>query len=354
MKIGIAGAGLLGRITAIELLDRGHEIELFDKGESDGATSCGYAGAGMLAPYAELGVAEPIIHMLGMDAIPLWKKLTEQLDLHIYFQSEGSLIVAHHQDRHELDDLHRKIMRRLPSPIGVEWLDDQGVRQLEPELHKFARALYLPFEAQVSPRDFYTASTAWLQTRTTWHVSTHIEDVGGRTITTKNKAHTFDLVVDCRGIGGKQHHPSLRGVRGELIHLHAPDVQIQRPVRLMHPRYPLYIVPRPNHNYLVGATSIESNDMSPISVQSALELLSAAFSLHAGFAEARITELVTHCRPGLEDNLPKVVIQPGLMAVNGLFRHGYLVAPALAKLVADRIDGKDGSRYQNLICETKS
>ena len=68
-----------------------------------------------------------------------------------------------------------------------------------------------------------------------------------------------------------------------MIRLHAPEVSLRRPVRLMHPRYPLYIAPKPDHVFVIGATEIESEDTSPASVRSTLELLSAAYSLHSGF-----------------------------------------------------------------------
>jgi len=87
-------------------------------------------------------------------------------------------------------------------------------------------------------------------------------------------------------MGARDAFPQLRGVRGELIHVHAPDVDITRPVRLMHPRYSIYVVPRAGHRYVIGATSIESDDMKAITVQSTLELLSSAFSISSGFSEA--------------------------------------------------------------------
>ncbi len=137
----------------------------------------------------------------------------------------------------------------------------------------------------------------------------------------------FDYVFDCRGLG----NPNTRGVRGELICCHAPEVNIQRPIRLMHPRYKIYIVPRTNQHYVIGASEIESNDMSPISVRSCLELLSAAYSLHSGFAEARIVKMLTNCRPAYADNLPKIECVDGVISINGLYRHGYLLAPALVE-----------------------
>ena len=139
-----------------------------------------------------------------------------------------------------------------------------------------------------------------------------------------------DRVIDCRGLGAKPQWNALRGVRGEVIRVHAPEVALQRPTRLVHPRYPLYIAPKPGGVFVIGATEIESDDMSPASVRSTLELLSAAYAVHSGFAEARILEIATQCRPTLPDNLPAIrQVHPRVLQINGLYRHGFMIAPAV-------------------------
>ena len=108
-------------------------------------------------------------------------------------------------------------------------------------------------------------------------------------------------------------------------------MHLTRPVRLLHPRYQLYIVPKPNHEFVVGATQIESEDSSPVSVQSALELNSALYTLNPAFAEARIIEMQSNLRPALNDNRPQIQHEAGLIKVNGLYRHGYLLAPVVVQ-----------------------
>jgi len=95
----------------------------------------------------------------------------------------------------------------------------------------------------------------------------------------------------------------------------------------MHPRYPIYIAPKPNHQFVIGATEIESQDTGKVTVRSALELLSAAYTVHSGFAEGRIESLQSGLRPAFADNRPKVSIQDRVISINGLYRHGYLLAP---------------------------
>ena len=103
-----------------------------------------------------------------------------------------------------------------------------------------------------------------------------------------------------------------------------------QPIRFMHPRYGLYVAPRPNNIYIIGASEIYSNDYSAISVRSMLEFLTSAYYLHPAFAEARIIKTVTHCRPTFSDHLPKITYNRGYLAINGLYRHGFLIAPTLA------------------------
>ncbi|WP_251365519.1 hypothetical protein [Coxiella-like endosymbiont of Rhipicephalus sanguineus] len=54
-------------------------------------------------------------------------------------------------------------------------------------------------------------------------------------------------------------------------------------------------------------------------------------AFHRGFAEARIVETVTALRPALFDNLPRINWQHGLIAINGLYRHSFLLALGLIK-----------------------
>ena len=110
-------------------------------------------------------------------------------------------------------------------------------------------------------------------------------------------------------------------------------------MRLAHPRYPLYIAPHGDDQYVIGATEIESDAMHNVTVRSGLELLSALFSVHPGFAEAEILSMQASCRPAYPDNLPKIRVDPGVISINGLYRHGYLFAPPLIDDVGRYIDG---------------
>ena len=118
-------------------------------------------------------------------------------------------------------------------------------------------------------------------------------------------------------------------------------------MRLIHPRWPLYIVPRPEGRFLIGATTIESEDTGGVTVRSALELLTAAYAVHPAFGEARIVELGAGLRPAFPDHAPRIRIDGRHIAVNGLYRHGFLLAPALAELTVGYL--RDGTRNNEVM-----
>ena len=85
---------------------------------------------------------------------------------------------------------------------------------------------------------------------------------------------------------------------------------------------------------MIGATMIESADTGAVSARSAIELLSAAYALHPAFGEAEIVEMSADVRPAFPDNKPRVVERDGRIFVNGFYRHGFLLAPAMAARAA--------------------
>ncbi len=326
MHIAIVGVGLVGRVLALNLLNRGHTLTLFDKDNAYGEAAAGMAAAGMLALFAELETAESVIFEKGKRSIALWQGLLAQVGIEDAYQQTGSIITAHPQDYSELDHFIDTLKFKVKEAEEIELLDSARIKALEPDLEHHKKAFYIPHEGQVDAQRFMKASADYLLNHpdVTWHQERQIDDVNALT-------KEFDWVYDTRGLGAQEYIEGLRGVRGEVFWLEAPEVKITRPTRMLHPRYKIYIVPRPDDRYIIGATEIESEDMSPMSLRSSLELLSAVYSMHSGFAEARIIKCVTNCRPALNDNLPQITYHDKLTRINGLYRHGYLLAPAVVE-----------------------
>ncbi|HEY3596675.1 MAG TPA: FAD-dependent oxidoreductase [Paraburkholderia sp.] len=337
----VLGGGLCGRLVAWRLAGAGYRVALYERGDAAGTQSAAWVAAAMLAPLAEAASAEQLITRLGAASLETWPGILADLPEPVFFQRNGTLVVWHHTDRSEAPLFERRLRANAPA----EWLDGgllalsgAQVGAAEPALAgRFPQGWLLPHEGQLDNRQVLAALAAGLAERgVETHWNTPIDE---RTLPAAR------VTIDCRGLGAKPVLPTLRGIRGEVARVHAPGIGLARPVRLLHPRYPLYIAPKQNDLYVIGATEVEGEDMSPVSVRSALELLSAAFSVHPGFGEARILELNSQCRPTLPDHRPALVWDGALtLRVNGLYRHGYMIVPEVAdeavRFALELLDGR--------------
>ncbi|HEY0440503.1 MAG TPA: FAD-dependent oxidoreductase [Xanthobacteraceae bacterium] len=353
MSIGIAGAGLLGRLLAFQLAHRGHAVHVFDPApNAEARGAAGWTAAGMLSPVAELESADEGVFRLGLRSMELWPGILARLEVPVEFRCDGSLLLAHRGDegaaRRVVDLLARKMEALdprlrgndamvIPAQAGTQGVEGmapqalsiQQLGDLEPAVRGPGNAWLLPHEGRIhTVQAMQALATA---TRVVhWHWGHGIEQASPHTLRTVDATHRFDHVFDVRGTGARPQMP-VRGVRGEIFWLQAPGLALTRPLRLLHPRHRVYIVPRGPDLVIVGASEIESEDRSPVSVRSTVELLAAAHSVVPELAEARIVHSETNLRPALPDNLPRIEAEAGLTRINGLFRHGWLIAPALVE-----------------------
>ena len=307
--IAVIGAGIAGAWQALLFAKAGHAVTLHERGDDAMAHATSHWAGGMLAPWCESEVSEPLVSRLGLRSLALWREHAPDTSFN------GSLVVAHPRDRSDFERFARMTS-------GHRHLQRDDVSKLEPSLDgRFREALFFPDEGHVEPR------------RALPELHARICAAGGQIEfgSAPKPADIDGLAIDCRGLAARDAFPDLRGVKGEEIIVETDEIVLSRPVRLLHPRWPLYVIPREHHRFMIGATSIECED-DGVSVRSALELLSAAYAVHPAFGEARIVEIGAGLRPAFPDNLPRIAIDKYRIAVNGLYRHGFLLAPALAEL----------------------
>ncbi|MCJ8314363.1 MAG: FAD-dependent oxidoreductase [Saccharospirillaceae bacterium] len=347
--VAVVGAGLLGRMLVWQLSNKYPDIQitLFDKGNLRHSKSAANTAAGMISPLSELSVSERAIYDMGINALkqwPLWlDKIQQQTNQSVDYQATGSIVLAHVLDKSELiqfqQELDFKLTKHDLDSKPYQWLDKTQLQNKEAQLgQNFDEGLFLNDEAYIDNRALLSALLKFIEQSNIQVFENKPCKIKGSSVLIKNNEMKFDFVFDCRGVGSNI--KNLRSVRGEVLHVYCPEVSIKHAIRFMHPRYKLYIVPKPNDVYVIGATEIESNDTSPISLQSMLELGSALYAVHPAFAEARILEIDTNLRPAMIDNNPVIQLDNNKMSINGLYRHGFLLLPEVLNTIIDVLENK--------------
>jgi glycine oxidase len=313
MRVLIKGAGVAGLAVAHELVSEGFSVDVVEKASAIGAGASWLAG-GMLAPWCERESADAQVLDQGRMAADWWEAAAPGEVVR-----RGTLVVAQSRDTSEL-------ARFASRTSGYEWLDEGGVAELEPALSgRFRKGLFFRGEAHLDPRRALPALQRSLQS-----LGVRFHFGVGHGVPTGN----FNHVIDCTGAAAIGKLDRLRGVRGEMLYLETGEIGLSRPVRLLHPRHPIYVVPRERGRFMVGATMIESDANRPPTARSLMELLNAAYALHPAFGEACAIEIGAGVRPAFPDNVPRVFQVGRVPHVNGLYRHGFLLAPAMARQVA--------------------
>jgi glycine oxidase len=343
-RVTIIGAGVAGLATATALVERGAEVEILERSEELGGNASWLAG-GMLAPFCEGESAPATVVERGAKALDWWSHRVPGV------MRNGTLVVAPPRDAGEID-------RFAARTQDWERVDADTIGALEPDLAgRFRKGLFFAREGHLDPRVAMAALRDGLLRRGV-EIRFGQEVAGepplplfagegrGEGRGNYDRLHpapraTFSRtagqgrVVDSRGYSARDTLPELRGVRGEMLLVRTHEIALKRPVRLLHPRIPLYVVPRADGLFMIGATMIESGERGGVSVRSAIELLSAAYAVHPAFGEAEIVEMRADVRPAFPDNEPRIVERGGRIYVNGFYRHGFLLSPAFAEMAAE-------------------
>lgn len=316
MRCLVVGAGVAGLTTALSLVERGATVEVVDRGSHLGARSCSWFAGGMLAPWCERESADEAVLRRGLAALAWWRERFPET------VAAGTLVVAPARDGAELERFSRRTS-------GFDRVGPDAIATLEPALAgRFSRGLHFPHEGHLDPRRALAALARCLaEAGVPIRFDTDVTDF----------AIDADRIFDCRGFAAREQRPpltpapALRGVKGEMLLVRSTEISLSRPVRLLHPRMPLYVVPRGDGLFMIGATMIESEERSRITARSMMELLGGAFALHPAFGEAEIVEVGTDVRPAYRDNLPAVDVDGRMIRINGLYRHGFLLSPWCAQ-----------------------
>jgi glycine oxidase len=301
--ISVLGAGVAGLCAATALRARGLAVEVI---APEGLPAASLLAGGMLAPFCEGDGAPAEVVAEGQAALTWWQARAQS------YVGRGTLVVAPARDTAEM----ARFARATTGHIAVD------PAAYEPDLAgRFGSGLFFAGEAHLDP-------VAALE-----DLRTGLRAAGVRL----HAGAPLGRIVDCRGFAAQDRLPDLRAVRGEMLEVLAPDISLSRPLRLLHPRFACYIVPRGAGRYMIGATMVESARQGPITARAVMELLSAAYTVHPAFAEAEVIATGAGLRPAFPDNIPALRAEGGRLHLNGMYRHGFLMAPILAERLAERL-----------------
>lgn len=317
MRVHVLGGGVVGLACADELLARGHDVVVVDPAVGSGASA---VAAGMLSPAGEAWHGEQDVHRLGVESARLWPSYAARLGVPLH--DHGTLLVGHDaDDRH---DVRRQVELLAGLGVVTDLLSPAQVRRLEPGLGRVSGGARVD-DRSVDPRAVVAAL---------------LRRLAGRVHAREPRAAADAVVL---ATGARLPEPwthLLRGVRGEVVRLHTADPP-RHVVRGWVAGDHVYVVPREGGEVVVGAT-VEEHDEPPVpTAGGVLRLLRAARVLLPALDRAEVLACAARDRPATRDHLPLIgpTHDPRTWFAAGHFRHGVLLAPLTARLLADALEG---------------
>ncbi len=356
--VAVIGGGAIGLAVAWRAAEKGLRTTVLERGEPGGGTS--HVAAGMIAPIAEAKLVERSLLRLTLASARQYPafvaELAEASGVDPGYLSCGTLLAA--RDSDEAEALDRELALRTQLGLAVRRLRASEARRLEPGLAPALRlALELPEDHAIDPRRLSVALAAAVGraggvVRTGSDVS-EILHTGGRVsgvrLSNGERIDAGQVVIaagvwsdSIEGIPAEARVP-IRPVKGQILRLHDPAGPglLTRVVRMQGS----YIVPRGDGRYVLGATSEERGFDTTVTAGAVFELLRDTIELVPGVSELVIDELAAGLRPGTRDNAPAIGpgSLPGLHWATGHYRHGILLTPITAEIMATALTGEEPS-----------
>ncbi|MBT2500392.1 glycine oxidase ThiO [Agromyces sp. ISL-38] len=359
--VAIVGAGIVGLAIAWELVRAGSSVRVIDPHPASGAT---YAAAGMLAPASEFHYGEEDAFTLGLAAAERYPAFIDALpesDAAGYERAPTLVVGVDDADRAALADLAaaQAQLGLDAAPIGT-----REARRLEPLLGPRVGAAYLiDRDHRIDPRalagvlrraihrerpDAFVAASARRVLRDARGTAVGVELSDGSRI-----AASEVVVANAQGAARLAALPEhvLRPVHGDILRLRAPEVLrplLTATVRGLVRGTPVYLVPRRDGSVVLGATQREHGG-SAISAGGVHALLRDARELVPAVDELELIDAVARARPATPDHVPLVGrVAPGLLVATGTYRNGVLLAPLIAELCLQLVEGAELSAWPML------
>lgn len=348
-NFGIIGAGVAGRIIALELLQRGQSVTLFDQYGPGTYKGSSFGGIGLLSPYAQEEHTTSMVTSLGEASLEIWDEIIDSLPTPVFYENTGSLIVSPKFNNDAVEVALKKMIEVMPNKQHYQLIDQSDLKKIEPDLgNRFQRCIFLKKGAQIANRQFLDTLGNYLKTfDMDWQNNMFVDTVENNKVLYKPVKQgkefwrrNYDWVIDCRGLNAQKYLTELQSIRGEWLMVYNPAIKIKKPICLQTAKQPIYILPRPNGRYAIGCHFENKPTNQPFSVKASLDLLLGACEVDPRFVDSHILEMHVNNMAKYSDNNPRIIIDDRHIHVNGLYQNGFLVMPKLAKVLADYLQGK--------------
>lgn len=322
-RLRVLGAGIVGLAVADELVLRGHRVTVVDPSPGTGAS---HAAAGMLSPAGEAWHGEEPLFRLGAESLGLWPRYAARLGVHLH--ETGTVLAG--LDAGDLQMVERQLGVLDLAGVGYRRLGRRDLRALEPSLGRAAGGALLPGDHSVDPRAMVAALLARL---------------GDAVVRRPDAGGAADVTVVATGARLPEPYADLvRPVRGDILRVRTDDPPAHTVRAWVHGEQ-VYVVPRRRGEdgyaeVVVGATSEERDGPLQPTVEGVRRLLDSARRALPGLDRAHLVEAIARDRPCTPDNHPLVgpTYEPGVLLAAGTYRNGVLLAPLVARLVADHLE----------------
>ncbi|WP_431727819.1 glycine oxidase ThiO [Verrucosispora sp. TAA-831] len=336
--VAVVGGGPIGLAIAWRCAARGLRVVVHDPAPGSGAS---HVAAGMLAPVAEAYFGEHELTALLTESAARWPafaaELTEASGADIGYRTEGTLMVGLTAD--DLAEARRLWAYQLGLGLPVTPLRPSQLRDREPALAPRVRGGALAAtDHQVDPRRLVPA----LRLAAERAGATVVREPVRRPADVRARVTVVAAGCGSAALTGLP----VRPVKGQVLRLRAPDggpPGFRHVIRGYADGEHVYLVPRDDGEVVVGATVEERSDLA-VGAGAVLRLLRAAIDLLPELAEYDLVEAIAGLRPGTPDNAPILGPLPGrpdVLVATGHHRHGIVLTPVTADLIADLVTGAD-------------
>ena len=342
----IVGGGIVGCMTAMALVDAGHQVTIVERNQIASQTSgeSSWAGGGIVFPLLPWMYSESVNQLTRYGAKAyqqICARLERETSLPTGFINSGFLVLPPYDQTLAINwcEQHQQAYELLAD------VDSQLAQH-----HSTQKSLWIPEVSQVRPPYLMNALRQWLvQNDVTllehtelsplnenkplkaWKTLDGVEIKADKFLVTSG-AWSFQLLKSVAGA------LNIKPMRGQIL-LYQPTKNLTQIVY----KDGFYMIPRGDGYLLAGSTLEDVGFDTSVTDEVKAELAAKAEAIMPALKGNTIIKHWSGLRPGTPENLPIISAHPqieNLYLNTGHFRYGLTMAPASARLVTELMMGQ--------------